>query len=107
MASAPIAEVRLDDWSDILEPAIRLVEPDCSLELQPSDTGKIRQELQIIIDSLPTAYRYIVLADATAKDRVDSTELIAEELEIPAGTVRVYRNRAMIFHSRQTAVIRI
>ena len=38
---------------------------------------------------------YIVRADANAKDRVASAELISEELEIPVGTVRVYRNRAM------------
>jgi DNA-directed RNA polymerase specialized sigma24 family protein len=90
-----LQEVRLEDWAEVVEAPVRSIEPVCSIDREPSDLGKIRQDLQIIIDSLPTAYRYIVLADANAKDRVASAELIAEELEIPAGTVRVYRNRAM------------
>jgi RNA polymerase sigma factor (sigma-70 family) len=82
-------EVRLDNWNEIVEAPAR------STDEEPRNPGTIRQDLQGIIDSLPAAYRYIVLADATAKDRVASAELIAEELEIPAGTVRVYRSRAM------------
>ena len=90
-----LQEVRLEDWTEAVELPDRSIDPDRPVEGEPSDAGKIRQDLQIIIDSLPAAYRYIVLADATAKDRVASAELIADELEIPAGTVRVYRNRAM------------
>ena len=61
--------------------------------------------MQEIIDKLPAPYRYIVLADATAKDRVASAELISEELEIPAGTVRVYRNRAMAAIRRELRIM--
>ena len=88
-------EVRFEDWAEVVESPVDSIDADRSIEAEPNDAGKIRQDLQIIIDSLPAAYRYIVLADATAKDRVASAELIAAELEIPAGTVRVYRNRAM------------
>jgi RNA polymerase sigma factor (sigma-70 family) len=100
-------EVRLEDWTETMAGPIRPADPVCPADpIPPADAGpsdattirqegRIREDLQIIIDSLPPAYRYIVLADATAKDRVASAELIAEELEIPAGTVRVYRNRAM------------
>ena len=84
-----LQEVRLEDWTESMAALPRPVDAG------PSDAAAIRQDLQSVIDSLPAAYRYIVLADATAKDRVASAELIAEELEIPAGTVRVYRNRAM------------
>jgi RNA polymerase sigma factor (sigma-70 family) len=104
-----LQEVRLEDWTEAMAAPARpagTFRPDdagpndaAALGRQKAETGqgeRIRQDLQSVIDSLPSAYRYIVLADATAKDRVASAELIAEELEIPAGTVRVYRNRAMI-----------
>lgn len=55
----------------------------------------IRQHLRRIVDSLPEAYRYIILADACARDRVAAAAFLARELDIPEGTVRVYRNRAM------------
>lgn len=55
----------------------------------------IEQHMRQIVDSLPEAYRYIILADACARDRVASTALLAQELDIPEGTVRVYRSRAM------------
>ena len=88
-------EVRLEDWAGVVESPVRSTDSVRTVDAGPGDAGKIRQDLQTIIDSLPAAYRYIVFADAIAKDRVASAELIAEELEIPAGTVRVYRNRAM------------
>ena len=96
-----LQEVRVEDWTEVVKTPVGSIDADgsvdavCRMDGEPSDQGKIRHDLQTVVDSLPAAYRYIVLADATAKDRVASAELIAEELEIPAGTVRVYRNRAM------------
>jgi DNA-directed RNA polymerase specialized sigma24 family protein len=96
-----LQEVRLEDWTEAVEVTVRSIGTVGPVGTGPGDDGtsrqegKMRQDLQVIVDSLPAAYRYIVLADATAKDRVASAELIAGELEIPAGTVRVYRNRAM------------
>jgi RNA polymerase sigma factor (sigma-70 family) len=59
------------------------------------DRAKCRADVLQIVDNLPAPYRYIVLADACARDRVASAELLAEELEIPEATVRQYRKRAM------------
>jgi hypothetical protein len=36
------------------------------------------------------------LADACATGRVASAEFLSQELQLPAGTVRVYRHRAVI-----------
>ena len=47
------------------------------------------------LDQLPEAYRTILLADASAPGRVASAEFLSQELQIPAGTVRVYRHRAV------------
>jgi RNA polymerase sigma factor (sigma-70 family) len=90
-----LQEVRLEDWAEAMAAPVRQADAMAGDAATTRQDGRIREDLQIIIDSLPAAYRYIVLADATAKDRVAAAELIAEELEIPAGTVRVYRNRAM------------
>jgi RNA polymerase sigma factor (sigma-70 family) len=58
-------------------------------------TAKLIEDLQQVLAKLPAVYRHIVLADAYARDRVADSELLADELDIPSGTVRVYRNRAM------------
>ena len=60
-----------------------------------SADSQLIQDLRKIIDSLPDNYRTIILADGCSRDRVASAELLSQELEIPAATVRVYRNRAM------------
>jgi RNA polymerase sigma factor (sigma-70 family) len=59
---------------------------------ETSQAHRIRQAL----DRLPEAYRTILLADACATDRVASAEFLSQELQLPAGTVRVYRHRAVI-----------
>lgn len=70
-------------------------------EEEASETQKdaprceIVRDLRAILDRLPDAYRTIVLADACAPGRVASAEFLSQELQIPAGTVRVYRHRAM------------
>jgi RNA polymerase sigma factor (sigma-70 family) len=69
--------------------------PGAAVDPSVRENGQLCDDLRAIIDRLPDAYRFIVLADANARDRVASAEMISEELEIPAGTVRVYRNRAM------------
>jgi RNA polymerase sigma-70 factor (ECF subfamily) len=57
--------------------------------------NEILEVVREVLAKLPEAYRHIILADAYAWDRVAESELLAAELEIPAGTVRVYRNRAL------------
>ncbi len=51
--------------------------------------------LREIVAQLPERQRYIVMADAAAKDGVASSQLLGDELGIPASSVRVYRKRAM------------
>jgi RNA polymerase sigma factor (sigma-70 family) len=58
-------------------------------------SSQLLQDLRTIINELPDNYRRIILADGCSPDRVASAELLSQELQIPAGTVRVYRNRAM------------
>jgi DNA-directed RNA polymerase specialized sigma24 family protein len=58
-------------------------------------TSRAAEDLRSIIERLPDSYRHIILADACARDRVASARFLAEELEIPEGTIRVYRKRAM------------
>ena len=43
----------------------------------------IEQQLRQIVDSLPEAYRYIILADACARDRVASTALLRRNWIFP------------------------
>ncbi len=90
-----LQEVRVEDWTEVMPAPVRPEEAGASDARATRQDEKLRRDLKIVIDSLPAAYQYIALADATAKDRVAAADLIAEELEIPAGTVRVYRNRAM------------
>ncbi len=66
---------------------------DCRDET-PQDASLI-QRLGQALDQLPEAYRTILLADACAPGRVASAEFLSQELQIPAGTVRVYRHRAV------------
>ena len=73
------------------------LETACSPEtarLDPERTQR-QADMREIVENLPAPYRHIVLADACARDRVASAELLAEELEIPEATVRQYRKRAM------------
>ena len=57
--------------------------------------SRAEADLRDIVEALPEVQRRIVSTDAHAKDRVASSEWLAEELGIPVGTVRVYRKRAM------------
>ena len=60
----------------------------------PRDAS-LMHKLGQALDQLPEAYRTILLADACAPGRVASAEFLSQELQIPAGTVRVYRHRAV------------
>jgi RNA polymerase sigma factor (sigma-70 family) len=84
-------EVPLDDGQAA---AISWRESDDALAEPPADT-QLHHRLREIIDGLPDAYRTIVLADACAPGRVASAEMLAQELQLPPKTVRVYRSRAM------------
>jgi len=52
-------------------------------------------DLKQIISNLPEVQRNIITADAHARDGKADSEYLGEKLEIPSGTVRVYRNRAL------------
>ena len=52
-------------------------------------------EIREIVDSLPAVQKFIVMADAFTRDGTASSQLLAEELNLPASTVRVYRKRAL------------
>ena len=67
-------------------------EPDGSPDEVPTN---LQLDLREIAAELPERQRFIVMADACAKEGVASSQLLAEELGIPASSVRVYRKRAM------------
>jgi RNA polymerase sigma factor (sigma-70 family) len=62
---------------------------------ETSQDASLMHKLGQALDQLPEAYRTILLADACASGRVASAEFLSQELQIPAGTVRVYRHRAV------------
>lgn len=76
--------------SDLAEPAVKASE-DGAIAFPAQMLDDVRE----VMDKLPAAYRQIVVADACARDRVASAELLADELDVSPTTVRVYRNRAM------------
>lgn len=55
----------------------------------------LQLDLREIVAELPERQRFIVMADAAAKEGVASSKLLGDELGIPGSTVRVYRKRAM------------
>ncbi len=55
----------------------------------------VQLDLREVVADLSEKQRYIVMADAAAKDGVASSQLLGDELGVPASTVRVYRKRAM------------
>ena len=88
-------EVSLHDIHPFLAATTPAKQQDPETELSELEGPAIQLHLRQIVDSLPEAYRYIILADACARDRVAAAAFLARELDIPEGTVRVYRNRAM------------
>ncbi len=52
-------------------------------------------DLRETVAALSEQQRFIVLAEASAKDGVTSSQLSGDELGIPASSVRVHRKRAM------------
>lgn len=58
-------------------------------------SGELVEALREIVAALPEAQRRIVWADALNPDGLVASELLAAELGIPAGTVRVYRKRGL------------
>jgi RNA polymerase sigma factor (sigma-70 family) len=53
------------------------------------------QDLREVVAALPEVQRQIIWADAQAKDAIAGTAALAQELGLPAGTIRVYRKRAL------------
>ena len=66
------------------------IEPDNGVALRIAP-----DELRELLAMLPASQRYIVLADANSPDGTIASQDLAEELGIPAATVRVYRRRAL------------
>lgn len=62
--------------------------------LSESDKKRLK-DLKHIIDQLPKDQRYIIMADANARDGKADSEYLSDELQIPPGTVRVKRKRAL------------
>ena len=62
---------------------------------EPAEETCQARQVRQALDRLPEAYRTILLADACANGRVASAEFLSQELQIPVGTVRVYRHRAV------------
>lgn len=63
-------------------------EPSPDLRVAPD-------ELRELLAMLPASQRYIILADANSPDGSVASQDLADELGIPAATVRVYRRRAL------------
>jgi RNA polymerase sigma factor (sigma-70 family) len=61
---------------------------------EPAPTN-LQLDLREIVAELPARQRYIVMADAAAREGVAASTLIGDELGVPGSTVRVYRKRAM------------
>jgi len=83
---------RLEVSLDVREIAVASHED--SRDPTPQDAS-LMHKLGQALNQLPEAYRTILLADACAAGRVASAEFLSQELQIPAGTVRVYRHRAV------------
>ncbi len=76
--------------------------PDCAVhepQMQKKDErrkeSKRMQDLATVVNKLPEVQRRILLTDAAMRDGVASSELLANELDIPVAHVRVYRFRGM------------
>lgn len=57
--------------------------------------SNVQLDLREIVAQLPDKQQFIIAADAAAKDGVASSQLLGDELGVPASSVRVYRKRAM------------
>ena len=64
-------------------------------EPEPTVDPNLRSALREIVAALPEKQRRIVWADALNPDGPVASDLLAEELGIPSGTVRVYRKRGL------------
>lgn len=73
----------------------RLREADEPTKRKGGKQERVLKDLNEIVDSLPDKQRHIIRADACAKDDVADAGQLGDELGIAAGSVRVYRMRAM------------
>ena len=62
---------------------------------QPEPDPERARQVRALIDQLPEKQRKIIWADALSRDGNIAAEDLARELDIPTGTVRVYRKRAL------------
>jgi RNA polymerase sigma factor (sigma-70 family) len=75
---------------------IRRHPPDAELvSSTDKEPTNLQLDLREIVAELPDKQRFIVMADASAKEGVAASQLLGDELNVPAATVRVYRKRAM------------
>ncbi len=68
--------------------------PESNPATEPRDEA-LTIALREIIATLPEVQRRILWADALNSDGQVASEILADELALPAGTVRVYRKRAL------------
>lgn len=61
----------------------------------PKVPSSLEQQICEIVDALPSAQQAILNADAKSPEGKASSQQLAEELKLPASTVRVYRKRAL------------
>lgn len=64
-------------------------------ELRPDPDPQLVEKIRSLVGQLPEIQRKIIWADALSRDGNIAAEDLALELEIPPGTVRVYRKRAL------------
>jgi RNA polymerase sigma factor (sigma-70 family) len=77
---------------EIAEPST--VKNNSDICLSESDKKRL-EDLKLIISNLPEVKRYIIMADAHARDGKADSGHLADELKIPRGTVLVNRKRAL------------
>jgi RNA polymerase sigma factor (sigma-70 family) len=61
----------------------------------PTPDPERAQKVRDLVDQLPEKQRKIIWADALSRSGNIAAEDLARELDIPTGTVRVYRKRAL------------
>lgn len=82
------------DWLEE-SPVCAAPEPQAETKVEKRRESKRLQDLAAVVKRLPEVQRRILLADAATRDEVASSEVLADELDVPAAHVRVYRSRGL------------
>lgn len=92
---ARLLEVAADEMLHDAFPQVSDRHKECNHEGVTPEPTNLQLDLREIIGSLPEMQRRIVAADAATRDGTANSTQLADELQIPSSTVRVYRKRAM------------